>query len=54
MKLFSKYFLYGRPDRMAQVLYILKIKADNKNKVSSVDASFKYFADKVKEIPKDA
>ena len=54
MKLFSKYFLYGRPNRMAQVLYILKSKADNKNKVSSIDASFKYFVDKVKETPKGA
>ena len=41
MKLFSKYFPYKRPDRMVELLYASKSKADNSHVVSSIDVSFK-------------
>ena len=54
MKLFSKYFSYGRPDRMIEVLYASKSRADNNSVIRWINDSFDYFANKVKEMPKDA
>ena len=41
MKLFNKYFPYKRPDRMVELLYASKSKADNNHVVSSINVSFK-------------
>ena len=54
MKLFSQYFPYKRPYTMVEVLYASKSKDDNNSVVNSIDGSFKYFANKVKKMPKDA
>ena len=53
MRLFSKYFPYERSDKMAQVLYNLKSKADNNNVVSLIDVSLFRFAERVKRMPTD-
>ena len=54
MKLFNKHFPYKKPDTMVEVLHASKSKDDNNSVVNSIDGSFKYFANKVKKIPKDA
>ena len=53
MRLFSKYLPYERSDKMAQVLYNLKSKADNNNVVSLIDVSLFRFAERVKRMPTD-
>ena len=50
MRLSSKYFPYRRSDKMVHVLYDSKSKADNTNETNLIDASFDYFAKKVKEM----
>ena len=50
MRLSSKYFPYRRSDKMVYVLYDSKSKADNTNETNLIDASFDYFAKKVKEM----
>ena len=54
MKLFRKYFPYKRRDRMVEVLYASTSNANNYNVLSSIDSSFKYFVDKIKDMPKGA
>ena len=54
MKLFSKYFPYKGLDRMVEVLFASKSKADNNSVVSSIDGSFDYVEKKIKKMPKDA
>ena len=51
IRLFSKYLPYEQPDRVVQVFHNSKSKADNNSEVSLIDASFKYFVDKVDEMP---
>ena len=51
MRLFSKYFPYEQPDRVVQILHNSKSKADNNSELSLINVSFKYFANKVDEMP---
>ena len=53
MGLFDKHFPYERPDRMVEVLYTSKSKADNNSVVSLIACCFDHLAKKVKEMPKD-
>ena len=51
MKLFDKYYPYGRPDEMFQDLNDSKSIVVNGDKLVLVDKSFDYIADKAKKIP---
>ena len=39
INLFSKYFSYKTPDKMAQILYYSKSKADKNGEVNSIESS---------------
>ena len=51
MKLFDKYYPYGRPDEMLQDLNDSKSIVDNGDKLVLIDKSFDYIADKAKKMP---
>ena len=51
MKLFDKYYPYGRPDEMLQDLNDSKSIVDNGDKLVLLDKSFDYIADKAKKMP---
>ena len=53
MRLFSKYFPHEIPDKMLQVLYNSKNKADHYSKEGLIYDRFDHCADKVKAMPTD-
>ena len=50
MKLFDRYFSYGKPDEILQDLFYSKSKIDNNQKLVLIHKYFDYIADKVTDI----
>ena len=51
IKLFDKYFPYGRPDEMVQDLFDSKNKVDNCDKLVLIHRSFDYIAKRTEKMP---
>ena len=51
MKLFDKYFYYGRPDEMLQDLYDSKSKVDDHDKLVLIHHHFDYIIKKAEKMP---